>query len=408
MKARKISFAFLIIFTLIIFSYFCVCFGFLISDSYTIIEGSSVKSALPPGIYPEDTLQVSDNGRLENGKVVSSVGTKTITLKVLNIIPVKKVSVNTVETPLLYPSGECIGIKMYSKGIIVTGFSDFETKDGIIVSPGAVAGLKNGDIIVSINGEQTASVKEFTDITDKADGECLLNVKRGNKNIEIKVKPEFCTDGHKRMGVLVKNSIAGVGTMTYVSKEDNAFAALGHGVADSDTGITIPMQSATVYKSQVLSVSKGEKGKPGEIAGAIDEANLIGECVKNSQGGVFGVLGNYSPSNSAVFAAPRSEVTEGDAVIICTVDDTNIAKQYDVRILSVNRISLSKTKSFTIEVTDKELLDKTGGIIQGMSGSPILQNGKLIGAVTHVFVNDPTRGYGIFIENMLEEAKKAK
>ena len=408
MKVRKIAFAVSITFTLVIIIYFSICLGFFVSDSYAIFEGTSLKSSLPFGIYADEAVTVSDSGAMSGTQVVGENETRKATIKILNVIPVKEVSVKSIENVFLYPSGECIGIKMYSKGIVVVGFSDFETPDGVCVSPGAVAGLRKGDIIVSINGKFTSSVKEITNCADTSGGECVLGVKRGEETFEIKVNPALCTDGHMRMGIFVKNSVAGVGTMTYVTKEKKTFAALGHGITESDTGVTLPIQSATVYKAEILNITKGEKGRPGEMAGAIDEGKLMGECTCNSQGGMFGILTDYVPHMQALKASPKGEVTEGDAKVICTVEKGAKPREYDVRILSVNRISLSKTKSFVIEITDKDLLSKTGGIIQGMSGSPIIQNGKLIGAVTHVFVNDPTRGYGIFIENMLAEAEKIK
>jgi len=406
LKARKISFVVLITITLVIFLYFSVCFGFFVSEDYNIMEGSSLEASLPFGIYPEEVIAVTDTGKLKGTNVVTESTESKVTLKIFNILPVKEVRVNTVKNTMLYPSGECIGIKMYSRGLIVTGFSDFNTPEGVCVSPGAVAGLKNGDIIVSVNGVYTSSVKYLTEIADNSHGSCVLGVERDGKSIEITVNPVFCSDGHMRMGILVKNSVAGVGTMTYVSGQNLEFAALGHGVTDSDTGVVLPLQSGTVYRSEILSIVKGEKGKPGEMAGTIDESKLIGECLLNSRGGIFGVLSDYIPHTSPLPAASRNEIKEGDAKILCTVENEKVPVEYDVKIISVNRMGKNKTKSFTIEITDKILLSKTGGIIQGMSGSPVVQNGKLVGAVTHVFVNDPTRGYGIFIENMLAEAEK--
>ena len=293
MKTRKLSYVFLVVFTLIIFAYFYICLEYIIPDNYTVIEGFSVKSALPYGIYPDETIKVSDGGKLTDRRTIEDSGTQKVTLKVLNLIPAKKVSVTTVENPLLYPSGECVGIKMYSKGIIVTGFSDFETRDGICVSPGAIAGLKSGDVIVSVNGTHVSSVSEFTYFMDLCKKECVLEILRGDKGLNIEVTPRLCEDGHRRIGVYVKNSVAGVGTMTFVDKNNNGFAALGHGVTDYDTGIVLPMKSASLYKADILSITKGKKGIPGEIIGAIDEKNLIGECTGNSDGGVFGIMNEY-------------------------------------------------------------------------------------------------------------------
>ncbi len=402
MKSRKIAFTFLAFFTLIIFFYFLYCVTFLVNDSYTVIEGSDINKMLPPGIsLSDDTMEAGKSGRLKEPNTV-----RVSNLKVLNIIPAGKVSVTTVEAPTVYPSGRCIGIKMYSRGLLVSGFTDFEGTDGICVSPGAAAGLKAGDVICSINGRATSSVTEFSRICDESTGACTIVVDRGGKEHVFTVTAQKCADGHMRMGIFVKNSIAGVGTMTYVSSDMQFFGALGHGI--TDFGTLVPMNSGLVYDADVIDVKKGNKGAPGEVIGAISEDNLIGECTKNSGEGIYGVLSDFKPGGEAVKAAPSTEVTEGKAHILCTVDTDDTARKYEVTILDINRIVKNKTKSFSIKVTDEELIEKTGGIVQGMSGSPVVQNGKLVGAVTHVFVNDPTRGYGIFIENMLSEAEKIK
>ena len=401
MKSRKIFF---VIFALVIlsFSYFAVSAEFLISDSYTVLEGSSVNSSLPFGFFADDniTLSASSNTTAKN---ITQPKESKVTLKLFNIVPVKEVSVNIIESPLVYPSGQCMGIKMYSKGIIVTGFGDFPTKDGICVSPGAVAGLKSGDIIEKINGKTANKISKFADDVDKSGDTCNLIVNRNGKKLKFLVKPKLSSDGHMRIGVFVKNSIAGVGTMTYTTGENGSFAALGHGISDS--GVVVPLKNADVYQAEIIDIKKGERGSPGEIIAAIDESKLIGSCTKNTSGGIYGNLSNYTPKTNAVYAASNTEIERGKATIICQTDQSHTPKEYSVEILSVNIFRKNKSKSFTIKVTDEELLNKTGGIVQGMSGSPIIQNGKIIGAVTHVFVNDPTKGYGIFIENMLVETE---
>ncbi len=391
----------------IIFSYFFYCVNFLISDSYTLFTGSVPGDMLPFGLYAaEDAVAAKGGGTLREGISQSTPQPRNITVKVLGVIPVKEVSINTVEAPMVYPSGECIGIKMFSKGLIVSGFTDFDTEQGICVSPGAAAGLKTGDIITAINGVQTSSTSEFTGICDSSGGNCVLTVTRGDKSHDINVHGEKCTDGHMRMGIYVKNSVAGVGTMTYVAQDGSFFGALGHGI--TDMGTLVPMQSAAVFEADVIDVKKGTKGVPGELIGSISEDKLIGECTNNSSGGIYGVATGYKGAGDGMQAAPSTEVTEGRASILCTVDEDDEPVEYEVRIVNVNHVKKNKSKSFSIKVTDKRLIDKTGGIVQGMSGSPVIQNGKLVGAVTHVFVNDPTRGYGIFIENMLSEAEKIK
>lgn len=404
MKSRKIAFTLFAGFTLIIFAYFLYCINFIVSDSYTVIDGTDISYHLPPGISVcEDTIQAGLNASAYRDQ---SPEVRTVDIKILNLVPAGSVSVKTIKAPCLYPSGECVGIKMYSKGLVISGFTDFDTKDGICVSPGASAGLKTGDIIVSVNGRYTNSVSEFTSICDSSEGVCALGVLRNGKAHTFNAEPRLCTDGHKRLGIYVKNSVAGVGTMTFITEDAQAFGALGHGISDS--GTLIPLNSASLYKADIIDVKKGESGAPGEIVGAIDEMHLIGECTKNTEEGVYGALSDYIPDMPKLAAAPSGEVTKGDAKVVCTVGCDDKTEVFDAKIISVNRLRKNKTKSFAIEVTDQRLIEKTGGIVQGMSGSPIIQNGKLVGAVTHVFVNDPTRGYGIFIENMLAEAEKIK
>ena len=402
MKSRKIAFTFFAFFTLIIFFYFLYCIAFLVKDSYTVFEGCDVNKMLPPGIsLSDDTVEAGKSGRLKEPNAV-----RVSNLRVLNIIPAGKVSITTVDAPTVYPSGKCIGIKMYSRGLLVSGFTDFEGPDGMCVSPGAAAGLKAGDVIRSINGVATSSVNEFTQICDESGGECTLAVVRDGKELDVKVNAQKCVDGHSRMGIFVKNSIVGVGTMTYVSSDMQFFGALGHGI--TDFGTLVPMNSGLVYDADVIDVRKGRKGAPGEVIGAISEDRLVGECTKNSGEGIYGVLSDFASDGEGIMAAPSTEVKEGKAHILCTVNTDDTVQKYEVTILDINRIVKNKTKSFSIKVTDKKLIEKTGGIVQGMSGSPIIQNDKIVGAVTHVFVNDPTRGYGIFIENMLAEAEKIK
>jgi len=407
LKSRKIAFTLLAGFTLITFGYFFYCVNFLISDSYTVIEGASLDKLLPFGITShEDTLKAGSEGRIVDGNFKSDTTLRTVTLKAFDLISVKEVSVNTVVAPKIYPSGQCIGIKMFSKGLVVSGFTDFETEDGMCISPGAAAGLKAGDVITAINGVETSSVKEFTQNCDNSDGFCTLSINRNGRDIILKVCAKKCVDGHMRMGIYVKNSIAGVGTLTYVTQNENHFGALGHGI--SDYGTLVPMQEGTIYNADVIDIKKGERGVPGEVIGSIGEEEYLGRCLLNTESGIYGSFNVDVQGKKAVEAASSSEIERGKATILCTIDTNDTVNEYDVEIVNINRIRQNKTKSFSIRVIDDELTDMTGGIIQGMSGSPIIQNGKLVGAVTHVFVNDPTRGYGIFIENMLAEAEKIK
>ena len=400
LKSRKKSIFVFAGFTLAVFAYFFWCINFCIADSYTLIEGSSLDSHLPPGIFYAEDIQVSSGGKLSQGVVSEHTETRAA-LSIMGVIPAGQVSVKTLKVPPIYPSGNCIGLKMYIDGLLVSGFCDFETPDGVCPSPGVLAGIKQGDVIASINGIRTSSVGEFSKLCDSSQKFCTLSVIRDGKEREIQAFPEMCIDGHKRLGIYVKNSIAGVGTMTYRTEE--GFGALGHGITDS--GVLVPMKSGKIYKTDIIDVTPGKKGIPGEIVGAISENSLIGDCKSNTSEGIYGTINDNSETSSPVEAASSENIRKGKATIICTVGTDDVTREYEIEIVSINPLRTNKTKSFSFKVTDDNLIRETGGIVQGMSGSPILQNGRIVGAVTHVFVNDPTRGYGIFIENMLAEAE---
>lgn len=329
------------------------------------------------------------------------VGEYEATLKVGNIIPFRKVKLSVAEEKTLCASGALIGLRIYNKGLIVTNLSPI-TSGGREICPAQVAGILPGDIILEINGVAPKSSEDVgTLITDST----LLTVLRDKTVKSFTLTPATDDDSKaKKLGIWVRDSTAGVGTMTYIDSDTGNFGALGHGISDSDTGVMFQVASGTIEKSSVVSVTKGKRGAPGEICGSFSSQNApSGTVSKNCEAGIFGKLFSVSVFNSKVYPiGVMSQVKTGDASILSTVDGET--REYHIKILRSMPFG-SATKGLAIEVTDSELLQKTGGIIQGMSGSPIIQNGKIIGAVTHVLVNDPTRGYGIFIENMLAEAE---
>lgn len=390
-----------------VFSVYCVlAVNFLVSDEYTVIDGGSIDFSLPYFITTEkdSAMSAGTSGKLSDGVVTTGEYKKDMTLKVLNIIPVKTVSVNVVKSPQIVPSGECIGVKIFCDGLVTVGVSDFEKANGGKASPARDAGIKSGDIIKEINGKKILKISEFTEMLDNSQGECEIKLLRNDEERSISITPEKCTDGHKRLGIWVRDSIAGIGTMTFQKKDTGSFAALGHGISDSDADVLMPLSSGKIYKASVLGITKGEKGIPGEIIGALNESEQIGECTKNAEAGIYGKTNISLDDKSAVDIAPGSDVQKGEATVICTVDESG-PKAYSLEIVNINRLAGGGTKSMVIQVTDRRLIEKTGGIIQGMSGSPIIQNGKLIGAVTHVFVNNPLKGYAIFAETMLENVE---
>jgi stage IV sporulation protein B len=342
---------------------------------------------------------------LINGKTEGSTSAK---LKMFNLLPVKNVTVNVIPDIEIIPSGEAIGVKIQTKGVLVVGLSSITTADGKKLSPAADAGFEVGDTILEINNKKIEKERDITNIVNE-DKDSSLNflIEREGRKENIEVKPvQSLEDSIYRVGLWVRDNIAGVGTMTFVDPKTNTFGALGHGITDIDSGVLVDISMGSVLKSKVASIQKARKTVPGEIVGIFYESdNPYGRISKNTNFGIYGVL-NLSKRENSLKPMPIAlsyQVTEGPAKILSTIEDNKV-EEFDIEIQKVNRQNSPNSKSMLIKVTDQKLLDKTGGIVQGMSGSPIIQNGKIVGAVTHVLVNDPTRGYGIFIEWMLDEA----
>ena len=296
--------------------------------------------------------------------------------------------------PLLIPVGQTVGLQLRDNTVTIAAFDDLLGADA------KNAGLKIGDCIVKVNGTPVHSAQQMRDALEASGRTALLTIRRGGKELEatVKVTP---TDGGAKLGVYLKQGISGIGTVTWYDPSTGKFGALGHGVNGS-SGVLMQMAAGSTYPAQVMSVTKGRSGHPGQLRGSCDGAESCGELLRNTPQGVFGKsrqgwLGEAIPVGSA------DQVHPGQASIRSTVSNYT-TEDYSVEILKVYPASRTDGRNLLLRVTDKALLEATGGIVQGMSGSPIIQDGKLIGAVTHVLVNAPDIGYGIFIENMLEAA----
>ena len=307
----------------------------------------------------------------------------------------------------LVPVGRTAGIKIYADGAIITDFSEVQTENGMI-SPARDAGLQVGDVITHVNGKAVASSEELIAAVNSASGAVDLTVLRGGQTIRCRMTPCKELGGSKmRIGAFVRDSVAGIGTITFYDPVTGVFGALGHGISESETGALMPLGSGCLIPSTVTGVHRGEHGAPGELVGSFDLSRDSGRLHNNLDTWLFGVLGagELYPdllSAEAVPVAKAGEVKVGKAEILANVSGSTV-KSYEIEIVKL--LGADKTtKNMYIRVTDAELIEATGGIVQGMSGSPILQNGKIIGAVTHVLVSDPEYGYGIFIENMLDTA----
>jgi stage IV sporulation protein B len=325
-------------------------------------------------------------------------------------MPIKKVNVEVLKDLKIVPGGQSIGVKLNTLGVLVVGHHLVKTKEGK-VSPGEEAGIKVGDIILEINGEKVSKMDQVTPIVKKAgkNGESLqVKVKRGEKTMTKKLTPYLDqNDETYRIGLYIRDSAAGIGTMTFYHPESKKYGALGHVISDMDTKKPIQINNGTIVQSNVTSIDKGNNGVPGEKQAEFSiEKDRIGTITKNSPFGIFGKLDNKIKNGKYDKAMPIAlshQVKEGPAKILTVLEGEKV-REFDVEIVSSVPQKFPATKGLIVKITDKELLNKTGGIVQGMSGSPIIQDGKIVGAVTHVFVNDPTSGYGVYIEWMLQEA----
>ncbi|WP_242866772.1 SpoIVB peptidase [Abyssisolibacter fermentans] len=334
-------------------------------------------------------------------------GIATIEYKLFNFIPIKDVKLNVIDRIKLIPGGHSIGVKLNTKGVLVVALSEITGLDGKKYCPAREAGIKVGDIILEIDKVSVNDSNHVVEILNNIKSNTNLILERNGHKFETQIEPIKCNeDNCYRIGLWVRDKTAGIGTLTFYHQESNKFGALGHGIQDIDTGKLMPVKKGEILHSKVSSIDQGKKGTPGEIKGVFyDCEKPLGNIKKNTLFGIYGdgiekIENPVIPE--AIPAATMNEVKLGKAFILTTTKDNQI-KSYEIEIIKKEFQAKKKPKSMVIKVIDSELLSESGGIVQGMSGSPIIQNGKLIGAVTHVFVNDPTKGYGIYIDWMLDE-----
>lgn len=301
------------------------------------------------------------------------------------------------------PLGQAVGIKLFADGVLVVDVSSLEGISG--KSPAQKCGIKEGDLILTFNDRKISSTEHLQELLrQNGDQPAKLQFQRGQEVKTVDITPVCAADGSVRLGAWIRDSMAGIGTMTYYDPESGSFGALGHGITDVDTAQLMSLGSGSIMETAVKAVKKGERGDPGELKGDFSVQRDVGTVTVNSDGGIFGTVSDadFLARGEAVPVASAEEVKPGRAVIRSTICGDEI-REYEVQIVKVYR-DKDTTRNLLLRITDPELLQTTGGIVQGMSGSPILQNGKLVGAVTHVMINDPAQGYGIFAENMLAQA----
>ncbi len=368
-------------------------------DRFLVTPGQELTIQSDVALEAQPTL---NNLPLE---VYSSAGnTYRADLTILGGIKVKTVTVQVVERQSVTPCGTPFGIKMFTDGVMVVGMSDVQTESGR-VNPAKEAGLQMGDLILTMNGQQVTSNTQVSQVVSASNGSPITVVfRRGEEEHTTTLTPAYSkTDAGYKAGMWVRDSSAGIGTLTFYDDSTNVFAGLGHPICDADTGDIMPLLSGEIVNARITGIEKGASGDPGELKGMFVGEDPLGVLEYNGETGIYGTLNRLPVSVNRMEVSHRQEVKEGDAKILTTIDGTT-PKEYAIRIEKINFSDSNPTKNMVIRITDPDLLAQTGGIVQGMSGSPIIQDGRLVGAVTHVFVNDPTRGYGIFAENMLNTA----
>ncbi len=323
----------------------------------------------------------------------------TMNLTLPGGIRVKEVAVQVVARNYVVPGGMPFGIKMFTDGVMVVGLSDLE-EGGRMINPAKTAGIKTGDILIAIDGQPIYKNEDVTALINNKKGQPVsIALRRGDQTLYHILTPALTGDGYKA-GIWVRDSSAGIGTLTYFNPTTGIFAGLGHAVCDVDTGDIMPLSSGQAVEVTITGVTPGQSGSPGELKGIFSGSGTLGELYLNSEAGVYGYSSGHARlSGAAIPMALPHETQPGPAEIYTTITGSE-PQSYAIQIERVNTGEKSPTKNMVIRITDPRLLESTGGIVQGMSGSPIIQNGRLVGAVTHVFVNDPARGYGIFAENM--------
>ncbi len=349
-------------------------------------------------VYPS-TIHTASNGNLQIDRFCTASDGQ---IKLFGVIPVKNVSLSVSAPNEVVVCGTPFGVMLYSKGVMVVGSNSFKTLQGE-ANPSAAAGIKAGDILITLDGEYVTSNEEVAGIISSSGGKAVEAVfERDTSEYKTTLYPKKCVDdGVYKIGLWVRDSSAGIGTMTFYDVQTGISVGFGHGICDADTGQLVKISRGTAVSARLYGIKRGASGNPGELLGTLNVFGDIGSVAQNDDTGVY-IKSEHQPDGVSMPMAAWQEVKSGEAQMYFSVDGS-APEYYSVKIDNIN--ASGKTKNFTVTVTDRELIALTGGIVQGMSGSPIIQNGRLIGAVTHVLIDDSTRGYGIFAENMLETAR---
>ena len=398
---------------ILIVIYVYVCNITLLPSSIIIFEGEELNLKTVAGLKIRrannanvPVIQASSLADSEQSSKYETAGTFELNLNLFGTIPVKEIDVNVIPKTKVIPMGNLIGAKLYTSGVLVVGMSEIQGKDFQKHKPYADSGIEEGDMIVEMNSKKISNTDELVETVNNSNGEEIqIKYVRNDETITTSIQPVKSEDNEYKLGLWVRDAAAGVGTLTFYEPSTGKFAALGHGIVDVDTGDIINIANGELVTSSLIAIQKGEKG------GSIDSGVTIGNISKNTNFGVFGLVSNKNNLNlngtKEYEVALRSEIQAGEAEIICELENGKKV-QYKIEISKIYTSNNYDNKSMMIKITDERLLQKTGGIIQGMSGSPIIQNGKFVGAITNVLVSDPTTGYAIFGDLMVKQMKSVK
>ncbi len=348
------------------------------------------------------TLKESKKEVLQTSNDSNKIETKTISVSLFNLFNVKEVNVSTVKNTKVVPLGNIIGIKLYSNGVLVIGMTEVEGK-----KPYENTGIKEGDLITTVDNVTVTTTEELIKCVNNSQGKQvkIKYIREGTEYV-TDIEPVKTKEDKYKIGLWVRDGACGIGTATYYDPGTGKIATLGHGIVDRDTDKLITIESGKLLTSTITKIKKGEKGNPGEIKGIINDNQTIGSINLNTDFGIYGNLKEINTlgidKNNSLEIALKNEIKTGEATILLALED-EIRKEYKIEIKKIYKNNTEDNKSMLIEITDEKLIEKTGGIIQGMSGAPIIQNGKFIGAITHVLVNNPLQGYAVFGEIMIKQ-----
>lgn len=398
----------LVFFLLVIYMYTLVWQN--LPNELVVFEGEKIEFKTIFGISVNSNQETIETSSNTSEGITNEAGKKTLEVSLFDKLLTKDVEVDVLPKTTVIPVGNIAGVKLYTSGVLVVGMSEIEGIDNKKYKPYENTGIAEGDRITKIDETYIYSTNELINIVNKSNGESIkITYIHEEESKECSIEPIQTSSDEYKLGLWVRDSAAGVGTVTFYEPSTKTFGALGHGITDIDTGELINIASGEFITTRILNITKGESGNPGKIQGTIENQKNIGKINKNSKFGIYGKVENLSSleidTSKEMDVATRDEIQLGKATILCSLDNKSV-QEYEIEIEKIYKENNYDNKSMQIKVTDERLLGKTGGIIQGMSGSPIIQNGKFVGAVTHVLVNNPQEGYGVFGDIMLKQAKE--